>query len=311
MATRVEAGNLSFAKENSRDTTICPLCHSGDTAVFSKAKAIFTCRACDNSFRASPDAKHDYSRKIPMPDYFASKLRSRHHYEFIEKNIGFRNIRRVLEIGSGDGALVRHIRSRQKDIDISVIEPGSEFCGALEKIGGVKVINDYIENVEVTEKFDLVIMSHVLEHIGNPVETLRFVVDVLVREGGFLYLDVPNRDYELRSVDSAMVAPEIHLFFFDALGLVRILVDLGFGKEAVKGTKYSSLPAGFVKRMEKIGSMKGSRAFSPRVLLYKALNRLSLRAFNMFNTVCGIKPKEMGFDKSDYRYNNIALLASK
>jgi len=67
------------------------------------------------------------------------------------------------------------------------------------------------------DKFDLVIMSHVLEHLENPLQSIKYVYKECLSDGSALYLDVPNQDYELRNKLSAKMAPMMHSFFFPDL----------------------------------------------------------------------------------------------
>jgi SAM-dependent methyltransferase len=194
---------------------------------------------------------------------------------------------------------------------ITAIEPGSQLCRKLRRIENVTVINGYIEKVRLSRKFDLVIMSHVLEHLVDPVQTLRYAYDTFLKKGGVLYIDVPTRDYELRSADAAAVAPESHLVFFDGQGLKQVLALIGFAENRIEGAKYSSLPPSFIHRMEKIGRMKGSNKRGVSLFIYKLMNKASLLVLNAYRTAFSVTPEEIGLDETDYRYNNMAIAARK
>ena len=64
-------------------------------------------------------------------------------------------------------------------------------------------------------------MSHVLEHVSNPVSFLEKVTKNL-RKGGMLFIEVPCMDYKHKSVD------EPHLLFFDKEPMIYLLKQLGF-----------------------------------------------------------------------------------
>jgi hypothetical protein len=68
---------------------------------------------------------------------------------------------------------------------------------------------------------DLVIMSHVLEHVASPTEFLSEMTADL-REGGCVFVEVPCRDWEYKSLD------EPHLLFFDKKPIQLLLEKCGF-----------------------------------------------------------------------------------
>ena len=72
-------------------------------------------------------------------------------------------------------------------------------------------------------KFDVVIISHVLEHVSNPIEFLKLMT-LKLREGGVLYIDVPCLDYLHKDLD------EPHLLFFDKKPMNILLEHLNFKK---------------------------------------------------------------------------------
>jgi len=244
-----------------------------------------------------------------MPDLFASQLRCRHHYDFLEQKVGFRNIKRMLEIGSGDGALIKYIRKRQKDVEITIIEPSSVFCKKLKMIENTNVINDYVENVNINGSFDLVIMSHVLEHLEDPFNTLKYIYTYFLAKGGYLYVDVPNNDYELQSKNAVRIAPNIHLFFFSGDGIKKKLINIGFEVNKINGSKYSTLPKTFINRMEKLGSSSSNNYFFNTIL--KIQNKITLYLQEIYRTIFFVKPKELKLDVKDKYFNNIAIIAEK
>jgi len=288
----------------------CKICNSQNLSIYLDNPKILECNDCKNSFRLKAPLAIEkmYSFRIPMPDFFSTKLRNRHHIDLIERNIGFKNIQSILEIGSGNGKLIKRIRHEHHDVKITVIEPGSYFKKELSKIKNISIINDYIENVNINEKFDLIIMSHVLEHLEKPVENLIFIYEKFLKINGYLYIDIPNKDYELRNIHGAMIAPVIHLFFFAGIGIKNILMDIGFKEEFIFGNKYSTLPNRFIHSLELIAN--NDIRFLEKIKL-KIINRFIL-FFSGFNRVV-FKKKiiVIGLDESNSKFNNIAIIGKK
>lgn len=96
----------------------------------------------------------------------------------------------VLDIGSGMGTFLLAAKKYYKyaaGLDVSV-----KMAEFVEKNVGVKVRVKQYEDFLPEEKFTLIHMSHVLEHVPNPNEWISHSRDVLA-PGGILVINVPNR----------------------------------------------------------------------------------------------------------------------
>jgi SAM-dependent methyltransferase len=116
------------------------------------------------------------------------------------------NIRSILEYGPGPGLLAKHWLETYPETTYSALE--SDISCHRELISkGVNLIDESsLKNKKY--KFDLVIMSHVLEHVANPFEFLKTASEHLV-DGGVIFVEVPCKDWIHKLVD------EPHLLFFD------------------------------------------------------------------------------------------------
>jgi 2-polyprenyl-3-methyl-5-hydroxy-6-metoxy-1,4-benzoquinol methylase len=79
----------------------------------------------------------------------------------------------VLEMGYGDGILTSYLASR-KNSNLNLIE-GSKLLSkkAKRKHKNITVINEMFENFKPKKKYDIIIASHILEHVDKPVEVLK------------------------------------------------------------------------------------------------------------------------------------------
>jgi len=94
---------------------------------------------------------------------------------------------RVIEIGSGDGRLLRRLAER--DCTVEGIEPYS-----LQGDPGVEVRDTTVETLSPpAEGADVVVLWHVLEHLDDPQAGLRRAAEVLGRRGRIV-VSVPNLD---------------------------------------------------------------------------------------------------------------------
>lgn len=143
----------------------------------------------------------------------------------------------VLDVGAATGVM----------LDIFVehgwetcgVEPSGSYKRALEK--GHKVYHTTLEQFATTDRFDVVIANHVLEHIERPQDFLRLCKKYLKKDG-ILYIDVPNFG-SLRSKVSGKhwkyILPSEHVFHFTKKTLTDLLEMNGF--EVIYSTSRSGL----------------------------------------------------------------------
>ncbi len=100
--------------------------------------------------------------------------------------------KKCLEMGPADGEMTKFIFH---DFDeLVVVDAAEEYVKAAEKLS--KNISGYtslFEEFEPKEKFDTIIMSHVLEHVGDPQLILKRAKKWLNKDGRIIMV-VPNAD---------------------------------------------------------------------------------------------------------------------
>jgi len=96
----------------------------------------------------------------------------------------------VLEIGSGDGAMLRFLKdigARPTGIDIDAASAAS-----MREAIGVPILAGAFEDIEFHgKKFDAVVLVHLIEHFFEPVAMLRRIRDLL-KPGGWVFVETPN-----------------------------------------------------------------------------------------------------------------------
>ena len=122
---------------------------------------------------------------------------------------------RVLEVGPGPGHFARAWLERHAGSDYFALETDAT-CHASLRALGVRVLSG-----GGAEPVDLVVASHVLEHVSDPHGFLQAVTRDL-RPGGALFIEVPCQDWRHKPLD------EPHLLFFDKPPMERLLASLGF-----------------------------------------------------------------------------------
>jgi SAM-dependent methyltransferase len=130
------------------------------------------------------------------------------------------SVTRHLDIGCSLGILLQHFQGLFHNQAVGV-EPG-EAHRIYAREQGLKVYTTMDELEEAgEERFDLVSISHVLEHLFEPIAYLQHLRESLLAGDGKLILEVPN----LYAHDSFEVA---HLYAFSAHTLHEVLRLSGF-----------------------------------------------------------------------------------
>jgi len=106
----------------------------------------------------------------------------------------------VLELGSFKGDFTTRILPYFNDI--TCVEASNEAIDiAKSHLGNkVKYYNSMFEDVELPNKYDNIILTHVLEHLDDPVAVLKRINDEWLSENGRLFLVCPNANAPSRQI---------------------------------------------------------------------------------------------------------------
>jgi SAM-dependent methyltransferase len=172
--------------------------------------------------------------------------------------------RRVLDVGCGGGDNARHLRA---------MDPNVVVVGLTHSDEEARIATPYMDAVHVVDlerelidgamakwgpKFDLVLFSHVLEHLMDPVSVLRRVLTRLA-PGGHALIAVPNV-LELRTRmqflfgsfvyadHGIMDRTHVRFFTYDTAPLELIAPIDGLSLVARRG--HGSVPLGPLRRLD-------------------------------------------------------------
>jgi 2-polyprenyl-3-methyl-5-hydroxy-6-metoxy-1,4-benzoquinol methylase len=106
----------------------------------------------------------------------------------------------VLELGSFRGDFTRRLVERFDDV--TCVEASGEAIGeARSRLGRrVKFVHGRLEDVALPARYDNVVLTHVLEHLDDPVDLLRRIGRDWLRNGGRLFLVCPNANAASRQI---------------------------------------------------------------------------------------------------------------
>jgi SAM-dependent methyltransferase len=194
---------------------------------------------------------------------------------------------RVLDVGCGSGLFLAGLAKR--GVECHGTEFSDETAGRARSLPGLRIHAGPIDaDTYAAGSFDLISIWHVLEHLGDPDELLRYSARWL-RPGGTLMLAVPNIDsWQARLFRGAWfhLDPPRHFFHFGPRSLGAALETAGFRVKRMRhlsweqnlyGVIQSALNALGFPRDDLYETLKGNRPLlsAPRdaieVLLAAAL----------------------------------------
>jgi len=134
----------------------------------------------------------------------------------------------LLDVGCGDGAYLALVRDC--GWKVTGVEPDSSAANYARTMGLTVHQGDLSILRESKELFDVITLSHVIEHVHDPLKMLRDCFDLL-RPGGQIWLETPNTDslvhQEFGQNWRGLEAPR-HLVLFNKLTLMSAVTNVGF-----------------------------------------------------------------------------------
>ncbi|MGD0291996.1 MAG: class I SAM-dependent methyltransferase [Candidatus Binataceae bacterium] len=202
---------------------------------------MYRCDACRTSFVSptpSDDVLSEFYRKFHL------SLEEGGEYEIVESRMSadfpvkvrlVENLfpegsgRRLLDVGCGKGFFVKHCRdigidAQGVDLSRSAIKFAVDTLQVPAKAGTLSQMKGELG------VFDAITFWATIEHVPDPLKTLRDIYSVL-RPGGRLFLDTGVGDDWLDRILPGHVQwydPPQHLFVFSTTGMSRALEQVGF-----------------------------------------------------------------------------------
>ena len=148
-----------------------------------------TGRDYDRELKDTPDRKYAYAFDLDVMHPFM--LRS--FEPFIRSG-------NVLELGSHTGEFTK--RLAEKFTDVTCVEASADAVKtAKARLGDkVRIIHSTFETVRLDRRFDHIVLTHVLEHLDDPVAILKRVNDEWLSDTGRLLLVCPNGNAASRQI---------------------------------------------------------------------------------------------------------------
>lgn len=182
------------------------------------------------------------TRSGPTPAYFKKKYeRGRRLFNFIERTAGFQkplHDTTVLDIGCAGGGVAKFFEDR--GCSVIGIDLDKEYVEWGRGNYGLDLRYATLETLQLEKPVDLVIMTHVLEHILDPVDELKRITTVL-QPNGMVVLEVPGVKtlHRRKHNDFLKLLQNAHVFYFTRRTLRNLVQRAGLkeiaGSEDVYG----------------------------------------------------------------------------
>ena len=166
---------------------------------------------------------------------------------------------RLLEVGCGNGKRLARMRALGWEVMGQEIDPVAAEYARTQK--GIPVHLGSLETLDEPNEYDAVIVSHVIEHVHDPVDLLRNCYRLLKKDGLLLMLTPNAESFGHRRFGSAWrgLEPPRHLHLFTCKTLTQLGQRAGFSHQRVWTTSVGAFGIGQQSRTsDEIPQQEGS-----------------------------------------------------
>jgi len=157
--------------------------------------------------------------------------------------------RTVLDIGCATGALLESLQKKGWSVTGVEISPCADYAKKERKLD---VRNIPLEECKFpSESFDIVLASHLIEHLNNPKSFLDEIYRIL-KSGGYCFITTPNiSSFQARIFGNRWRSAIFdHLYLFSKKTLSKMMKDAGLKIESIHtwGGLAAGIAPGWLKR---------------------------------------------------------------
>jgi len=247
----------------------CPVCRSTDhDSVYERDFRVWSrdrlfvwpaqqvvCKRCGMIFTnpqpTSATLKDFYESDLAYQSDDDSSRYFRHQQlEFIRSHAS-KDCRSVFDIGASNGAFLDIAKS--KGYVVTGVEPSSAGVQEAERKFGIRMAEGFFDRKFVgscKDRYDIVTIRHVLEHIRNPVPFLRLATKITAR-GKYIFIEVPDAsrpfaeniadffshqhilhytEGSLRNIASQLRLPIVAVQKLEEVPIIRLLLKNEYGQ---------------------------------------------------------------------------------
>lgn len=240
-----------------RDKTICPICNSLRTKKKYAYKdfGVLVCMECGTSWRSNMYDEQQIDELYGSEEYFLNP-----YFEYDDIEISsrarprFKNYDRalalaehffpvngvmkfdLLDVGCGSGSFM--MLAKERGWNVFGLELSLVLAKQCEERVHAPVVKGSFERLSLSEKYNVVTMWDFIEHVIDPVETLRKAKNLL-KHSGLLLICTPDENSLLARLGKVLYTlgyaypswalhPQAHTYFFSRRVLRNLLGVCGF-----------------------------------------------------------------------------------
>ncbi|MGC4037403.1 MAG: class I SAM-dependent methyltransferase [Chitinophagaceae bacterium] len=191
------------------ETVPCPFCNSTEYSVYERfgSEMQYTYVLCKNCRLVYTSPRPVYNKHFIDAAYaeyyqYAEELKAEDFENIPESGLNMfkKEMQQIirydtkrslaLDIGSGMGTFLLAAKPYYKEV--MGLDVSEKMAAFIKRTLGINIYIKQLEDFDYPEKFSMIHMSHVLEHIPNPNEWLQ-KARTLLTDGGILVINVPNK----------------------------------------------------------------------------------------------------------------------
>jgi len=197
----------------------CPICNDV-LYPFDYSNDYLICKNCDVLISIKSEEK--YSQNY----YFFTKSHKSRHKKILNILKNLKLLKgKILDFGCGTGDFMEIVKNKFSMVEIWGYDI-SKYAIKLAKDKKLKVFENLNQLIEQSEKFDLILMLDVIEHLENIHSILEIIYNLLKKEGK-VFLTTPNKNskYSLFGKENwhGYAIPQYHRIIFSIKGLVKLM----------------------------------------------------------------------------------------
>lgn len=242
------------SQDNTFETVNCTICQSDSYLTYSTKGQfglptyVVICKKCGFSY-LNPrwnKKRYDHFYTVEYDNYYRPEVKTSYNYDqyssikAILKRLEKLNLKpsgpdNILDIGSGMGDSLKYLKENIfPEANYFAIEP-SDFCIENLKKNGIEILSKDVDSNWQNgneNKYDFIIMRHVLEHFLDPISVLKKASAVL-KPGGILFVAVPNAKKPTKRL-KAHYFRVVHVSYFSPLSLSNAFALSGLNATIMK-----------------------------------------------------------------------------
>ncbi len=269
---------------------------------------IVSCNECGFVYADTPlkqktyDSYYEKMSKYELDYSKADISRYMSQAKLIKSFLPHENLK-VIDVGCGNGGLLMALKQLGQK-NITALDPSVKCISNIKK-AGIKGFTGNLFGNTGAEKYDMVILSHVMEHVKDVSRALDKVLNML-NENGMLYIEVPDASsYADNHVVPYYYFDTEHINHFEETSLINLGMHKGLrvinlGKKLIDASARVKYPAIYVLYKRTAETASWNSYAKARVKAYIKLSAADKKVLGTIDELLKIKKKIVIWGAGNY-----------